>query len=123
MNKEINVFKLVTGEYVIAQSIQVANEDETNHHILYDPRKIVFHQIEDSLKVILLPWIYPVITDDKSFQIFNHDIITTMKPTTPLLKYYLEDIKIDVNLEEINVDTANNESYTSRDLSPNRVLN
>lgn len=123
VDTDIVLIKLTNGDDIISKSIENNMENESNHFILFEPKKIVYYTDDNKIKIALLPWIFNNLTDDRIFKIYTSEVITTMKPSENLISIYLksiENLKIvdDNKEEEIEIDYQ----ITDSDLSKYRVL-
>lgn len=110
--------RLVTGEDLIADVIW--NDD---HVLFINPMKIIYvlGDTPGSLKLSLIQWVFPRITNDQEFLINGDDILTCAELSIELLEYYFDTLDQNARGANIIVESYKNEdefddSYDESDL-------
>ncbi len=86
-NNNIKIVRLQSGEDIIADYVQTAEEEDTV--MLDNPMHIIFKRIPSGQTIMMMmPWLPIELIKDNSAVIYTSDILTIIEPKEDLVKYY-----------------------------------
>lgn len=88
--EDVKFFRLVTGEDIISEVVEMSIDDKTIYTLL-NPMKIVYMMGKPGfLSISMMEWIFSRICDVQEFNLKPNDILTVGQPSENLITYYHE---------------------------------
>lgn len=105
----VRFFRLVTGEDLIAENIEVKTEDEY-YFVLYNPMKLVYMMGNKpgTLGVTMMQWVFSNVCDDQQFVLYPQDIIVTGSPAQHMIEGYSRTVAHCQQMNEETIETFEN---------------